>query len=221
MSEPSLTRTMYRAQIKDVLLERILTGVYEPGERIVETRVARELGVSQGPVREALRELESLRLVVSEPFVGVRVRPVTADELGEIYPVRSGLEEVAARTAAPRLAGAVEPLERELRAMRRVAPTGDVHAFMLHDVGFHRLVVEASGNRTLVELWTSLHVEARTMITYVRYGDLRAIAESHVPILEALRAGDPERGSAALREHFEYYARWVAEPAPEEPPPAP
>jgi DNA-binding GntR family transcriptional regulator len=204
---------MYREQIKEVLLERILNGEYEPGERIVETRVAREFGVSQGPVREALRELESLRLVVSEPFVGVSVRAITPQELGEIYPVRSGLEEVAARTAAPRLDGDVAALETEVDAMRRVAATGgDVHEFMLHDVQFHRLIVEGSGNRTLHELWTSLHVEARTMITYTRYGDLAAIAESHVPILEALRARDAEAASAALREHFEYYARWVTEP---------
>jgi len=215
-----LTRTMYREQIKDVLLERILNGVYEPGDRIVETRVAREFGVSQGPVREALRELESVRLVVSEPFVGVRVRAFTPEDLGEIYPVRSGLEEVAARTAAPRLGGDVGALEHELAEMRRIAATGEVHEFMLHDVRFHRLIVEGSGNRTLTELWTSLHLEARTMITFIRYGDLAAIAESHVPILEALRASDPGRTAAALREHFEYYARWVAEPAPDEPPPA-
>jgi DNA-binding GntR family transcriptional regulator len=211
VSEQSLTRTMYRAQIKEVLLERILNGALQPGERIVETRVARELGVSQGPVREALRELESLRLVVSEPFVGVRVRAVTPEELGEIYPVRSGLEEVAARTAARRLAGRLEPLEHQLEQMRRIAPTGATHDFMLHDVGFHRLIVEGSGNRTLHDLWTSLHVEARAMITVIRYGDLPSIAESHVPILEALRAQDPERSAAALREHFEYYARWVTQ----------
>ena len=216
MSQQSLTRTMYRAQIKEVLLARILNGAYEPGERIVETRVAREFGVSQGPVREALRELESLRLVVSEPFVGVRVRAVTPQELAEIYPVRSGLEEVAGRIAALRLDGDVRRLERELEEMRRIAATGEVHEFMLHDVGFHRLIVEGSGNRTLADLWTSLHVEARTMITFLRYGDLPAVAESHVPILEALRARDPERSSAALREHFEYYARCVAEPAPDE-----
>ncbi len=202
---------MYRDQIKDVLLERILNGVLQPGERIVETRLARELGVSQGPVREALRELESLRLVVSEPFVGVRVRAVTPAELGEIYPVRSGLEEVAARTAPARLGGDVRALEREIEAMRRIAPTGETHAFMLRDVGFHRLIVEASGNRTLVELWTSLHVEACSMITVIRHGDLHAIAESHVPILEAVRARDAERTAAALREHFEYYAHWVTE----------
>jgi DNA-binding GntR family transcriptional regulator len=220
VSEQGLTRTMYREQIKDLLLERIINGAYQPGERIVETRVAREFGVSQGPVREALRELESLRLVVSEPFVGVRVRAVTPQELGEIYPVRSGLEEVAARSAALRLDGDVAALEDRLDEMRRLASTGEAHDFMLHDVRFHRLIVEGSGNRTLTDLWTSLHVEARTMITYIRYDDLHAIAESHLPILEALRARDPEATSAALREHFEYYARWVAEPPPDEPPPA-
>ena len=220
MPELSLTRTMYREPIKEALIERILNGVYPPGERIVETRVAREFGVSQGPVREALRELESLRLVVSEPFVGVRVRDVSPEELGEIYPVRSGLEEVAARTAAVRLGGRLGPLEREIDAMRRAADAGDAHEFMPHDVGFHRLIVEGSGNRTLAELWTSLHVEARTMITFVRYGDLHYIAESHVPILHALRARDPEATAAALREHFEYYARFVTDPAPGELPPA-
>jgi DNA-binding GntR family transcriptional regulator len=216
VSEQSLTRTMYREQIKEALLERILNGAYPPGERIVETRVAREFGVSQGPVREALRELETLRLVVSEPFVGVRVRAVSPEELGEIYPVRSGLEEVAARTAPLRLDGDVRAFEREIEAMRRAADDGDVHEFMPHDVQFHRLLVEASGNRTLNQLWTSLHVEARTMITFIRYGDLHHIAESHVPILDGLRARDPERTATALREHFEYYARWVTDPAPDE-----
>jgi DNA-binding GntR family transcriptional regulator len=87
-------------------------------------------------------------------------------------------------------------------------------------VRFHRLIVEASGNRTLIDLWTSLHVEARTMITFIRYGDLHYIAESHVPILDALRGRDAERTAQRLREHFAYYARWVAEPAPDELPPA-
>jgi DNA-binding GntR family transcriptional regulator len=218
--EQSLTRTVYREQIKEALLERILNGVYPPGERIVETRVAREFGVSQGPVREALRELESLRLVVSEPFVGVRVRAVSPEELGEIYPVRSGLEEVAARTAPLRLDGAVRPLEIEIDAMRRAADAGDVHAFMPHDLQFHRLIVEASGNRTLLELWTSLHLEARTMITFLRYGDLHFIAESHLPILHGLRARDPERTATALREHFAYYARFVTQPDGDAAPPA-
>ena len=94
-----------RDQIKEVLLERILEGEYEPGDRLVETQIAQELGISQTPVREALRELETLRFVVSEPFKGTRVRLVSRQEILEIYPVRAALEEVAARSAAVRLGG--------------------------------------------------------------------------------------------------------------------
>src|ERR671939_2109548 len=106
-------RTMLRDQIKDVLMQRIVDGVYAPGERIVEIRVAEEFGVSQAPVREALRELEILRLVVSEPFRGARVRDVSPEEIAESYPVRAALEELAATLAAQRLAGRTSPLAAE------------------------------------------------------------------------------------------------------------
>src|SRR5919107_3783472 len=114
----AVNRAMLRDQIKAVLLERILDGRYSPGERVVETRVAEEFGVSQAPVREALRELEILRLVVSQPFRGARVKELRQEEIAEIYPVRAALEEVAARAAAPRLGGRVERLAGEVEAMR-------------------------------------------------------------------------------------------------------
>jgi DNA-binding GntR family transcriptional regulator len=212
----AVTRSVLRDQIKDVIVERILDGVYGPGDRIVEIRVAEELGVSQAPVREALRELELLRLVVSEPFRGARVREVTASELAEIYPVRAALEEVAARAATPALALDVGPLNAELKAMRKAAKRGDVHEFIAHDVAFHRVIVEASGNRTLQELWRSLHVDLRTTITLIKHtDDLAAVAESHVPVLEAIASGDAERAAAVLRGHIEAFAAWVPTPGGE------
>jgi DNA-binding GntR family transcriptional regulator len=205
----ALSRPMLRDQIKDAIVERILNGDYAPGERIVEIRVAQEFGVSQAPVREALRELELLRLVVSEPFRGARVREVTAGELAEIYPVRAALEEVAARGAAEGLDGDVSGLEGELEGMRRAARAADPHAFVEHDVAFHRLIVEASGNGTLGELWRSLHVDLRTTITLIkRAADLGEVADTHVPVLEALRARDAEGAAAAIREHIESFSRW-------------
>jgi DNA-binding GntR family transcriptional regulator len=90
-------RLLLREHVKEAILERILSGEYAPGERLVETRLAREFETSQVPVREALRDLEMLRFVESEPFRGARVRAVTPEEMLEIYPVRSALEEVAAR----------------------------------------------------------------------------------------------------------------------------
>jgi len=205
-----LTRTMLRDQIKELLLARILEGEYAPGQRIVEMQVANEFGVSQAPVREALRELEALRLIVSEPHRGARVRQVTNRELAEVYPVRAALEEEAARAAAVRLAGDVAGLEAEYAAMRDAADRDDAHALVAHDVRFHRIIVEASGNQTLLDLWASLRVEARTVISMVKdHSDLHEIAEMHRPLIEAFRGGDRARCGRAVRSHIEHFAKWV------------
>lgn len=207
-----LTRTVLREQVKELLLERILDGTYAPGDRLVETRIAQELGTSQAPVREALRELELLRFVESKPYVGARVREVSEKELAEIYPVRAAIEEVAAQAAAARLAGHVEGLSAELEAMHQAAEAGDLHAQVEADVRFHRLIVEASGNRTLLEVWSSLRVEARTVITVLATGvDRHELAEMHRPILEALARGKPEEAGRVVREHVEYFGRLVRE----------
>jgi DNA-binding GntR family transcriptional regulator len=202
----SVTRVVLREQVKELILERILSGAYRPGERLVETRIATELGTSQAPVREALRDLEILRFVESEPFRGSRVREVSQEELIEIYPVRAAIEEVAAREAATRLDGNVDALEAELDAMHEAADANDLHAEVEHDVAFHRLIVEASGNAILLETWLSLGIGPRTIVTALRTGlDGHEIAERHRPVLEALRARDPESAGAALRRHVEQY----------------
>ena len=202
----TVTRVVLREQVKELILERILNGTYRPGERLVETRIAAELGTSQAPVREALRDLELLRFVESEPFRGARVREVSLEELIEIYPVRAAIEEVAAREAATRLDGQVDALAAELDAMHRAADANDLHAQVEHDVAFHRLIVEASGNGVLLETWRSLRIEARTIVTALRSGlDGHDIAERHRPVLDALQARDPELAGAALRRHVEQY----------------
>jgi DNA-binding GntR family transcriptional regulator len=207
----TLSRTVLREQVKELLLQRILEGEYAPGERLVETRIAQEAGTSQAPVREALRDLAALRLVETEPFRGARVRDVSAAELEEVYPVRAALEETAAREAARRLDGEVAALEDELEAMRAAARQGDLHGQVAHDVAFHRRIVAASGNRTLLEVWNSLHIHSRTVITLlVTHIDPEELAEAHVPLLAALRAGDAERAGQAAREHLERFRELVA-----------
>lgn len=210
-----VTRTVLREQVKELVLERILNGSYQPGERLVETRIAQELGTSQAPVREALRDLELLRFVESEPFRGARVRAVSEEELAEIYPVRAALEEVAAREAAVRLDGGVDALEAELDAMHAAADAGDLHALTEHDVALHRLIVEASGNAILADVWKSLRIETRTAITALRARiDGHEIAELHRPVLDALRDRDPDRAGQALRHHVEYLGQLVNGAAP-------
>jgi DNA-binding GntR family transcriptional regulator len=194
--------------VKDILLHRIVSGQLKPGERLVETRIASELGTSQAPVREALRDLELLRLVESEPFRGARVREFGDSELIEVYPVRAALEELAAREAATRLDGDVGVLEREVEAMRAAAKRGDVNALARHDIAFHRLMVEAAGNMILEQTWKSLGVEGRITISlYGTYVGPEEAAELHVPILEAIRSGKPGAAGRAARKHVEAFAR--------------
>jgi DNA-binding GntR family transcriptional regulator len=208
----AVNRAVFREQIKDLLVQRILEGHYDPGQRLIELRIAEELGVSQGPVREALRELEILRLVESEPFRGARVRALRADEITESYPVRVALEEFAAKLAAAWLAGRAAPLRAEIDAMRAAAGDGDLRAFVRHDVAFHRVFVEASANRTLVDVWESLHVDLRTRFTLIqRLEDLAEVAESHAPVMEALDAGEAELAGRLVREHIEGFGRWFVE----------
>jgi DNA-binding GntR family transcriptional regulator len=204
-----VSRTVLREQVRELLLQRILSHRYAPGERLVETRIAQELGISQAPVREALRELESLRFVESASFKGTWVREVSDAELAEMYPIRAALEDVAARAAAVRLAGEVRALEREVAAMEHAA---GVREQVEHDVRFHRLIVEASGNTRLAELWDGLQVEARTMITALRTGlDPVEIAHRHEPIVEALRAADADAAGLQIRRHVEEFGRMFVE----------
>jgi DNA-binding GntR family transcriptional regulator len=206
----TLNRAILREQVKEILLQRILDGEYKPGDRLVELQIAQEFGVSQAPVREALRELEALGFVESEPYRGSRVRAITKAELTEIYPVRAALEEVAARAAAERLAGNVEALGAELEAMHVAAEKGDLYEQVQHDVEFHRLIVEASGNRVLRDVWKSLRIEARTLISALK-ADIggHEIAGMHRPVLEALAEGNAEKAGLLLRKHVEYFGELI------------
>jgi DNA-binding GntR family transcriptional regulator len=204
----AISRTVLREQVKDVLLQRIVSGELKPGERLVETRIASELGTSQAPVREALRDLELLRMVESEPFRGARVRAFGDDELIEVYPVRAVLEELAAKESAKLLHGDVTALEREVEEMRGAARRNDLNALVRHDLAFHRLMVEAAGNQVLEQCWKSLGVEGRITISlYGTYVPPVEAAEKHVPILDAIRAGTPGPAGREARKHIEEFAR--------------
>lgn len=211
----NVNRTSLRTQIKEILLARILNGEYKPGDRLVELQIAQEFNTSQSPVRESLRELEALGFVESEPYRGTRVREVTKAELTEIYPVRAALEEVAARAAAQRLAGKVEALAAELAAMHQAAEKGDLYEQVQHDVEFHWLIVEASGNRVLQDVWRSLRIEARTLISALK-ADIggHEIAEMHRPVLEALAEGNAEKAGVLLRKHVEYFGELIVKGEP-------
>jgi DNA-binding GntR family transcriptional regulator len=197
-----VARTVLREQVKEVLLERILRGELKPGDRLVETRIAQELGTSQAPVREALRDLELANLVESEPFRGSRVRDVSDDELLQIFPVRAALEELAAKEAARVAGGDTSVLDAVIDAMHAAAKRGDVRVQVAHDIAFHRALVELSGNRALLQAWLALGIEVPTAFAvYWTYFDPIELVEFHVPIADAVRAGDAARAGSEARAH--------------------
>lgn len=213
-----LSRSVLADQVKDRLLEDILGGRREPGSRIVETKVARELGTSQAPVREALRGLEALGVVEITPFRGSRVRRPSRRELIEAYAVRSALEGLGARLAVPRLSDAdLARLGAHVEAMREAARRNDGHALAKADASFHGQLVDLADNRALEKVWRSLEPLSRTYITLIIPGaDPHWAADLHAPILGALERRDPEGVAAALERHFAEVAedmtqRWPAD----------
>ncbi|HET8758090.1 MAG TPA: GntR family transcriptional regulator [Solirubrobacteraceae bacterium] len=204
VTDPPFIRSNLRGQIKDVILQRIVAGDYSPGERLVETRIAQELGVSQAPVREALRDLEQLGCVVHEPFRGCSVRAFSAEELLEAFPVRAALEALAARLAAERITeDELLHLADLLERMRGAARRGDAHDQSQANASFHATIVRAARNPTLERQWSFLEPFSRTYLTVSQPGlDLLALSERHVPILEALRARDGTAAAAAMHQHL-------------------
>src|SRR5262245_47612993 len=162
-----LERRVFREEIREQLIEDILSGRMPPGARIVETRIAQQFGVSQGPVREALRDLELFGFVVSSPFRGTQVRKISTDDLLEIYPIRAAIEGVAARSAALRIdAATLEQLDELIGAMREAASCNDPHAQANIDGAFHHAIIKAAGNRMLEHVWQTMRLSITTCVTH-------------------------------------------------------
>jgi DNA-binding GntR family transcriptional regulator len=216
-----LSRSVLADQVKDRLLEGILNGHYAPDSRIIETRVARELGTSQAPVREALRGLEALGVVEITPFRGARVRRPSRREIIEAYAVRSTLEALAARLGVPRMTDAdLAELAGHLEAMQAAARDDDGHGVAQADARFHGRIVELAGNGTLEKVWRSLEPFSRTYITLVVPGaDPRWSADLHAPILAALERRDAEEVVDALQRHFAEVSDNMARRWPDDEPP--
>jgi DNA-binding GntR family transcriptional regulator len=219
--EAAITRSVLSDQVKGRLLQAILDGRYPPGARIVETRVAREFGTSQAPVREALRDLEGLGVIEVTAFRGARVRHPSRAELSEAFEVRAILETHGARLAIARVDEAeLAHLEGLVDQMREAASAGDPYAEAVADAAFHGHVMHLSGNATLERVWRTLEPFLRTYITIASAGvDRQAIADRHSPLVDALRRGDPEEVRIAVEHHFELAARSLAsvwsDPRPE------
>ncbi|HUQ43192.1 MAG TPA: GntR family transcriptional regulator [Candidatus Limnocylindria bacterium] len=199
-----IARSVLADQVRSHLLAGIVSGRYPPDSRIVETQVARELGTSQAPVREALRGLEGIGMVEISPFRGARVRRPSRREILETYTVRAALETRAARLAMPRLRdGDVDALLADGAAMEAAAAAGDGAAVAEADARLHGTIIGVAGNEILERTWRSLEPYSRTYLSLsVPGADPTWSADLHRPILEAIRRRDAAALVEAIDSHF-------------------
>jgi DNA-binding GntR family transcriptional regulator len=201
-AESTLERESMSDRIRNAILRRIADGTYQPGHRLVELQLAKEFGTSQGPVREALRELETLQVVETKRYCGSSVREVPLKERQEAYEVRAVLEQYAAQLAAPYLKGNVEELHRLATEIMAAAEKGDVPEYAAKDLPFHRTIVEQSRNSVLLRNWEQLGFELQTRIHLSRNSEhLVANATAHFAIVNALNRGDGHAAGRLLRDH--------------------
>lgn len=198
-----IPRESLSSRIKDRILQLILEGELTAGDRLVETRIARELGVSQSPVREAIRDLVGAGFLETEPYRGARVRSFTREEFLDEMELRGELEAIAARRAAERITDTdIAKMKALVGEMRAAGEVGDAHTQAMRNTEFHRTVVAAAGSDGLVRAWAVLEPFARTYVTSMVPGaDLVWLGDRHSDIVEALEARDADRAATVMRKH--------------------
>ena len=207
IERPNLVREAAYERLK----RRILEGVLRPGARLSEPALAQALGVSRTPVREALQRLSQEGLVELRPGRGARVRVLSPREVEEVYEVRALIEGEAAARAAGRCDEAgLHRLEAALDALETADPD-DYAAQIAADERFHALLVAASGNRVLEQVFHDL--DAALALTRQFSRDLNQTPETraqHRAIVAAIRAGDAAAARAAAEAHVQAFKATVA-----------
>ena len=193
-----LHRTCMRDPIRDTLASRILDGVYPEGTHLKELVLAREFNVSQAPVREALRELETLGLVETERYRGTRVRRIDLTELREAYEMRRLLETASARTTKTFSAQDLDELDQLVSLIQLSIDRDDFNEVMKDVLRFHRKLVEISGNRLFLKAWESMAWGVRSRIMAKQIGFVGGLNELRAGVVEALRNDEREQAARLL-----------------------
>jgi DNA-binding GntR family transcriptional regulator len=204
-----------RDRIRDILVARILDGTYPAGMQLKELTLAREFSVSQAPVREALRELEASSLVTCERFRGTRVRGLDFQEMSESYELRATLEARAVELAMPCSPGILDDLAARFEGMKAGLARGDHEQYIDEALNFHRILVEASGNRMFLRTWESFHWDVRARIVLRRLVDAGSaftpLIDMHEDLLMQMRANNVANAIEAIRSVFRHLGSFIAQ----------
>lgn len=191
----------------DVLRSHILAGHLASGERVVEAKIARELGISRGPVREALKQLRAEGLVRDEPRRGTFVVKLDAEDITEIYDLRAAIETRAVRILTEqRDPESLARLHEALEAIVRAVATDDPREAARADIGFHGEICRLIGNRRLYRVFTT-HAELLQSLLRLEnetfYENLDEITDEHRELLDAIEAGNATRAVELWDAHLE------------------
>jgi DNA-binding GntR family transcriptional regulator len=192
-------------RVHRVLSDEILSNRLPPGTVLQEVALAQSLGVSRGPVREAIGRLASEGLVRVRPRRGAVVASLTREEFLEAYQVREALEVMAIRLAVKRLTDdGIAKLERLTAEMQQYADEGDVDRFFQANAAFHAAIVDASGNQKLRDVYGQVvgQMARYQMRSLALRGTLRRSIQEHRAIVRALRKRDANRSAHLLSEHI-------------------
>jgi DNA-binding GntR family transcriptional regulator len=207
---PSVPRTDHTASL---LRSRIIDGNFQPGALLAESAVARDLGVSRVPVREALFALERDGLVEFSETGRAYVKELSPHDFEELFVLRLALEPVAARLAGPVLREDASALEKNIAATRKESSLIKVTHL---DLDFHEIILEACGNARLLKLWRSLRNELELWLGRLHRskqvqtrGTREETVESHLELLECFRTQSPAVCERKMREHILGWREWL------------
>lgn len=203
-------------RIADLIRDAILKGQLAPGARLIEQQLARQWTISRAPLREAIRQLATEGLVTLSPHRGARVSEVSEAALTELFAVREMIEsfgaELAARNATPRQVAAMRTLISDMERCRR---GNDLTGFYVAGLEFHNVLVAATGNAMLVQLYDQIKRQFRRyQATLPRVPDLtKNSIEEHRSILDAIERGDAQAAAGRARHHIRHLTEQVSDNA--------
>jgi DNA-binding GntR family transcriptional regulator len=205
-----------RQSVYETLVDLIVSAELQPGQHLVETDLARQLGVSRQPVREALHRLEAEGWVDLRPSQGAFVHVPTDQEVGELLDVRKLLEAETARLAAR---AATPDQVRQLREIwqngRAAAEADDVSAAVAGNNAFHAAVAAVAGNSVLADLAGIVGNRVRWYYSLVAPARSHGSWEEHGELIEAIEAHDETRATLIAQRHTERTRRAYHEPSPQ------
>ena len=194
-----------KENVTEILRQLIIDGTLAPGTEFNQAQIAEQLGVSRGPIREALGQLEQEGLLQSVPYKGVIVTPLTRKYVEELYSVRTALELLALDRSIERITDAeIDFLDTIVDEMRAVARNGDRTRLVEVDLRFHEYLLTRADHELALKLWLTLEVGMRRCLRtrHKIYTCLDEFVGSHPTLITALKARDVSLSRQILSDHI-------------------